>query len=258
MTPFEIHIQCLPAVLIHHAEALVYAIENLVFSQSPWSPSSIKQVHHTLYSGRGQLPTSPNIKIPYSVVPGEYRTHAIIHNILDVASGKQKTVRLLSPAAIAPYMERWIIGVNRDMVRLQPYTGARVAGDPMLIPFDPYECAATHFFHFVSINPFGDVKKVGRISRIILNCLVLLFAGHLMPIGDRKGDEEHFLQLVDKASWCFYKSGKFDRGRAEENEENEEKRMVCRELALFMLAKAPRLRDPERFKQGIGSRGSIH
>ncbi|KAK5633860.1 hypothetical protein RRF57_009574 [Xylaria bambusicola] len=219
-----------------NAHALAWAIDCLVLNgEWPLTNLMIRRIHCILYFGLGQWSGSraSNIRIPEGVVPGEFRTQVVRTRIVDLRSGEQRTVQLVSPRAVPEYMMLWIELMNKDRVRIKPYKAARAVGDPMPIPFDPYECAAKHYHRFVNIHPFSDGG--GRISRIILNCLVLMFADHLMPIGDREGEEEHYLHLATKASFCFYRTGRF------KWDEDEDKELVHREMALFMLAKAPRL-----------------
>ncbi|TGJ87589.1 hypothetical protein E0Z10_g1210 [Xylaria hypoxylon] len=152
--------------IIQHAQALSWAIENIVLGGMPWSEDAVKTIHGLLYAGM----TNDD------VVPGEDRgaDHPIAAKYIDPKTGKEKVENL-----------------NEDIQRAE-------SG----VPFDPYDLSAKHYHHFVNIHPFGDGN--GRTSRIILNCLVMKFTGHLIPIGEDDKEKDEFLGIAVRGSKKYH------------------------------------------------------
>ncbi|KAI0445285.1 fido domain-containing protein [Xylaria telfairii] len=165
--------------IIQHTEALSWAIGNIVLAGMPWTESAVKNIHHILSTGMANN----------DVIPGEYRgpEHPIAAKYIDPSTGKEKVTRFVHPRAVPSYMTTWVKNLNNDIQLAE--TGS---------PFDPYDLAAKHYHHFINIHPFGDGN--GRISRIILNCIVLKFCGHLIPIGEDDKEKEEFLGIAVRSA----------------------------------------------------------
>ena len=65
---------------------------------------------------------------------------------------------------------------------------------------DPYILAARYHHQFVTIHPFGDGN--GCMSRMILNVLLLKYAGHLLIIGN-DGEKDEYLNIVRRGQKVF-------------------------------------------------------
>ncbi|EFY88205.1 hypothetical protein J3459_015387 [Metarhizium acridum] len=53
------------------------------------------------------------------------------------------------------------------------------------------------------IHPFGDGN--GRMSRIILNALLLKYAGHAAPFGGEGNDKDNYLAIVRRGGVVFHR-----------------------------------------------------
>lgn len=67
---------------------------------------------------------------------------------------------------------------------------------------DPYTLAARYHHHSVMLHPFSDGN--GRMSRIILNVLLLKYAGHLSLFGSDNQDKDDYLAVVRRGGKVFH------------------------------------------------------
>ena len=63
---------------------------------------------------------------------------------------------------------------------------------------DPYMLAAKYRHKFVNIHPFIDGN--GRTCRLILNAILLAYAGVVVPLGETESDREIYLSVACRAS----------------------------------------------------------
>ena len=63
---------------------------------------------------------------------------------------------------------------------------------------DPYEMAAKYCHKFVNIHPFLDGN--GRTCRIILNSILLKYAGVVVPLGETESARVDYLALAARSS----------------------------------------------------------
>ncbi|KAK3303014.1 fido domain-containing protein [Chaetomium strumarium] len=163
------HVIQLRREIVQHARALVFMIDHIVISKEPWSEALILDAHRILqHSG-----------LDSGVVEagGTYRSHDC-----EVAKARRYCVQ----AKAIPYcMKKMVRNLNRDIKQ------AEERGS-----LDPYRLAARYRHQFVDIRPFGDGD--GRMSRIILNTLLLRYAGHVSEVGLEQCDE--YLRLAMRAS----------------------------------------------------------
>ncbi|KAI1118706.1 fido domain-containing protein [Nemania sp. NC0429] len=193
--------------VIQHAQALSWAIERTLAGM-PWTEEAVKTIHGILYSGMAD----------HDVVPGQYRglDHPIAAKYIDPKTGREKVTKFVHPRAVPSYMAAWVENLNRDIERAE--SGA---------PFDPYDLPAKHYHHFINIHPFGDGN--GRTSRIILNCLVVKFTGHLIPMGEDDEEKDEFLSIAVRGAKRYHE---------EDGEVHLDEQEGHREIARFMARKS--------------------
>jgi fido (protein-threonine AMPylation protein) len=193
--------------IIQHAQALSWAIENIVLPGVAWTEDAVRTIHSILYADMAND----------DIVPGEYRgaDHAIAAKHIDPKTGKEKITRFIHPRAVPSYMATWVETLNSDIQRVE-------SG----VPFDPYDLSAKHYHHFVNIHPFGDGN--GRTSRIILNCLVLRFTGHLIPVGENDKEKDEYLGIAARGAKKYHE---------EDGEVYLDEQKGHREMAMFMARK---------------------
>ena len=61
---------------------------------------------------------------------------------------------------------------------------------------DPFTLAAKSCDRFVNINPFKDAN--GRMCRLVLNAILIKYAGIVVPLGE-KSEREEYLQIAQES-----------------------------------------------------------
>jgi Fic family protein len=92
---------------------------------------------------------------------------------------------------------------------------------------DPYTLAARYHHHYVMIHAFGDGN--GRMARMILNVLLLKYAGHLSLFGSDDQEKDDYLDVLRRGSKVF---------REEDMEVEFQKQTSHLETAGFILQKS--------------------
>jgi Fic family protein len=165
------------AEVIQHAKALKYIVKAIVDNSEPLTEIIIKETHKILCHGE-------NLDYP----AGVYRNFQI-----GAKYGLKKKVEFMRPSAVPENMEKLCEDYNSDVSNTE-ITGV----------IDPMSLAARYCSTFVNIHPFADGN--GRMCRLILNSILLKYAGICVPIGE--GDErerEKYISLTTRASKKFYR-----------------------------------------------------
>lgn len=167
--------------VVQHARALSFMIDRIVLNSEPWSEHLILQTHQILYDGLGDNDTKP----------GKYREHEVAVSYGKAGETKSKRSICMRASAVPGYMGSFISNLNAE-------TAAATAEENGGI--DAYALAARYHHQFVMIHPFGDGN--GRMTRIILNVLLLKYAGHVVPIGG-DDDKDDYLSVVTRGREIF-------------------------------------------------------
>lgn len=72
---------------------------------------------------------------------------------------------------------------------------------------DPYTLAARYCGNFVCVHPFLDGN--GRMCRLLLNALLLKYAGVVVPIGEHEGERREYLNIRMRYSAVGEDEGEF-------------------------------------------------
>jgi fido (protein-threonine AMPylation protein) len=172
--------------VIQHAKALNYMIDRIILENSPWSEAHILEAHRILCEEMDSE----------EVTPGRYRTGAV-RVLYEKPGDKEKGKKSKAPPcmhakAVPKYMTAMVDQLNKDILR---------AEESGII--DPYTLAAHYHHQFVNIHPFWDGN--GRMSRVILNILLLKYAGHVACIGCSQPEKDEYLDIVGRGAQQFYK-----------------------------------------------------
>jgi fido (protein-threonine AMPylation protein) len=162
--------------VIQHAKALQYIVSEMVEKNQLLSEEIIMSTHRILCSdidieGRGELGG-----ISAKVYAGRYRT-------IQVAAG---STNFVNPKFIPKKMAELVEEFNQDIARAEE-SGV----------LDPFSLAAKYCSDFVMIHPFADGN--GRTCRLILNAILLKYAGIVVPIGEHDGDRAEYIEAQRKA-----------------------------------------------------------
>ncbi|KAI1084767.1 Fic-domain-containing protein [Whalleya microplaca] len=190
--------------IINHAQALNYAVDQIVLDSKPITEDFIREVHKKLCAG-GVLGEDNG-------EPGVYRDWRIA-----ARHGKgKKASQFIHPRAVPEYMNKLVSDIQADM--------AQAEADGSV---DPFNMASSYCHRLVCIHPFGDGN--GRMCRIILNVLLLKYAGHVSAFGGDAEEREQYLDIAKRGNMVFYD---------EDGVEDEEQKKGHQELARFILRKS--------------------
>jgi fido (protein-threonine AMPylation protein) len=122
---------------------------------------------------------------------GLYRTANAYANFRD-KDGISGKVTFVEPYRLETTMAEFVQDFNADMDAYEA-SGAGAAN-----AIDAFYLAADVCEDFVCIHPFNNGN--GRICRLLLNALLVRFAGFMAPIGETEADREEYLEIVQMAT----------------------------------------------------------
>lgn len=186
--------------VMQHAEAFRFLVEKLIFQNEDFSEKLFLQAHKILHRGIKHEDGRD--------IAGIIRNHRV------GARSNGKQVQFTPPAGIPALMDSLFQDLNADIRH------ASLAGE-----IDPYDLAARYCHRFVNIHPFSDGN--GRVCRLLLNTLLLKFAGNVVCFGGDEGSRMEYLNIANKAA-------KMSR-REEQREVAEDDKVGHRELAELVL-----------------------
>lgn len=96
-------------------------------------------------------------------------------------------VEMTKPSQIAQAMKSMIAGLQSDLAEIEE------SGQ-----IDPFMLAAKYCDRFVNIHPFKDAN--GRMCRLILNAILIKYAGVVVALGDKSEDRAEYLQIAQESS----------------------------------------------------------
>lgn len=164
--------------VIQHAKALQYMIDHIVINGKALTEEVICTTHRILHDD-----TSPRSR--------KYRDHEVAVAYTKPGETKPKVARCIRESAVGNYMADMVFNLKQELL-------STVKARSM----DPYTLAARYAHQFVMIHPFSDGN--GRMSRIILNTLLLKYAGHACVIGSSEEEKWTYLDLVGRAGKKFH------------------------------------------------------
>ncbi|KAI9651719.1 MAG: hypothetical protein M1831_000502 [Alyxoria varia] len=162
--------------VVQHAKAINHLISGFSIGEESLSEELIKDTHRILHDG-----------IPTESEPGTYREHKIGAKY---ATMKKPTV-FIDHRAVGRYMG--------DLVR---DFEAEVTEAEESKTLDPYVLAARYCHKFINTHPFEDGN--GRMSRMLMNAVLLKYAGHVVAFGESgDSDRDEYMELAIRASKKF-------------------------------------------------------
>jgi Fic family protein len=173
--------------VVQHTRALSFIIDEMVIHDKPLTEDIILEAHKILTY---KVDASGGDK--YTEYGGVYRN-------VSVGAG---FTPFTAPENVPAEMRVMVADFNRDI------DAAFQAGH-----LDPYMLAAKYCHKFVNIHPFVDGN--GRTCRLILNAILLGYAGVVVPLGETESDCETYLSVACRGSES---QQIWDCGDLEENE----------------------------------------
>ncbi|KAI1642538.1 Fic-domain-containing protein [Daldinia loculata] len=188
--------------IINHANALNYAIDHIILNSEPVTEDFLRETHGILCAGK--------VLGEDAGQPGEYRTWEIAAR--HGQDMKKKSI-FIRASTVPTYMAELVDDLHKDMVAAEE--------NGTIYPFD---MASRYCHRLVCIHPFGDGN--GRMCRILLNIILLKYAGFVSTFGGTEAERQEYLDIAKRANKKFHE---------EDMEVPEEDKKGHHELARFML-----------------------
>ncbi|KAF3907296.1 hypothetical protein ABW21_db0201833 [Orbilia brochopaga] len=158
--------------VINHAGAMIYMITRVIDKNESFSEDLIRSTHKILVSGVDVLHSNGSVTSSNKYAGFYRRVH--------VAAGSSNFVH---PAHVPRAMARFVEELNDTL-----YT-AEILGE-----IDPFFIGAHAASEFVNVHPFLDGN--GRTCRLLMNTILLKYAGIVAPIGELEGEREEYLGIA--------------------------------------------------------------
>jgi fido (protein-threonine AMPylation protein) len=181
--PGVMHVARSRREIIQHAQALQHITQAVIDRNEPFSEQLIKQTHKILCNGISVNRDNPTEPEYYS---GRYRT-------VIVQAG---SCNFTPPQFVAKNMKELVSEQNDDIRKCEESN-----------TLDPFQLAAKYSMRFLQIHPFQDGN--GRICRLILNALLLKYAGIVVSIGEKDKDRSEYMEICKRESAEMYGGGEF-------------------------------------------------
>lgn len=163
--------------VVFHAKALDFMIDRIILNDEPWSEELIGQTHRILYMDLGD---------DDDATPSTYRQHEVADSYGD---GTRRSI-CIGSSAVQPHMAQMVDDLNNELAKAE-------ASDNV----DPYTLAARYHHHFMMIHPFRDGN--GRMSRIVMNVLLLKYAGYVSLFGSEKREKHDYMEILHRGQKDF-------------------------------------------------------
>jgi prophage maintenance system killer protein len=163
--------------VVQHAAAFQHIINEFVKREQPMTEELIKSTHRILTTG---LDPADSGFFGYTSFGGKYRTgdqHVLASGIF----------KYTSPAKVQDSMKSLVASLQKDIAEIEK-TGS----------LDPFMLAAKYCDRFVNIHPFRDGN--GRMCRLILNAILLKFAGVIIVLGEGEKDRVEDIDIAKEST----------------------------------------------------------
>lgn len=160
-----------------HMMAFQHIIHHFVTADGEMTEGLIKDTHAILC--RNILIIDPeHPEVPWEKYAGKYR---------DAAVGAGNTM-LIMPKFVPAKMAEMCADLQSEIEEFEAARGI----------LDPFSLASKYSLKFVEIHPFQDGN--GRMCRLILNAILLRYAGIVVAIGETEEDRVEYINIKKRAS----------------------------------------------------------
>ena len=160
--------------VLQHAAAFPYMVNAFVKQDKNMTEELIKDTHAILVTG---LSAEEAGVVSGTDFAGTYR-----HK-----SAYAGAVEMVKPSEIPEAMKSMVSTLQVDLAEIES------SGQ-----IDPFMLAAKYCDRFVNIHPFKDAN--GQMCRLILNSILIKYAGIAVPLGEKNEDREEYLQIAQESS----------------------------------------------------------
>ncbi|CZT07366.1 uncharacterized protein RCO7_07328 [Rhynchosporium graminicola] len=162
--------------VVQYAVAFPHIVNQFVKLDQPMSESLIKETHRIMTAG---LDPAESGNFGIKSFCGKYR------------QGNEKAFgganEYVKPSQIPVAMKSLVENLQKDI--------AEIEGNAVL---DPFMLAANYCDRFVNIHPFKDCN--GRMFRLILNAILIKYAGVVVSLGGKGGERDEYLLIAAEST----------------------------------------------------------
>lgn len=159
---------------MQHAAAFQYMINAFVKQDKAMTEELIKDIHAILVKG---LSAEEAGIVSGADFGGTYRRKTAYAG----------AVEMVKPSEIPGAMKSMASRLQEDLTEVE------ASGQ-----IDPFMLAAKYCDRFVNIHPFRDAD--GRMCRLILNAILIKYAGIVVPLREKSEDRAVYLQIAQESS----------------------------------------------------------
>lgn len=159
---------------MQHAAAFQYIVDAFVKSERPMSEKLIKETHAILVKELGKEEAGI---ISIKDIGGTYRHH-------DAFAG---SLRYTKANEVPKAMSSLVSNLHNDLEEIEK-SGV----------IDPFMLAAKYCDRFVNVHPFRDGN--GRMCRLILNAILIKYAGIVVVLGEKDQGRDEYLQIAQEST----------------------------------------------------------
>ena len=160
--------------VVQHAAAFQYIVTAFVKQDKSMTEELIKDTHAILVKG---LSAEEAGVVSGTDFGGTYRQKPAYAGAVEMAK----------PSEIPGAMKSMVSRLQEDLTEIEA-TGH----------LDPFMLAAKYCDRFVNIHPFKDAN--GRMCRLILNAILIKYAGIVVPLGEKNEERDEYLQIAQESS----------------------------------------------------------
>ena len=160
--------------MVQHAAAFQYMVDKFVKEDRDLTEGLIKDTHAILVRGLSAAEAGCTNSVPFA---GVYRQQ---HAGADA-------VQMTKPSEIPTAMKSMVATLREDLADIEK-----------LGKIDPFILAAKYCDRFVNIHPFKDGN--GRLCRLILNAILIKYAGIAISLGEQSHDRDGYLQIAQEST----------------------------------------------------------
>ena len=160
--------------VLQHAAAFQYIVNAFVKHDRPMTEELIKDTHAILVKG---LSAEDAGVVSGTDFAGTYRRKPAFAG----------SAEMNKPSEIPVAMKSMVSRLQEDLAQVD------ASGH-----LDPFMLAAKYCDRFVNIHPFKDEN--GRMCHLVLNAILIKYAGVVVPLGEKSEDREEYLQIAQESS----------------------------------------------------------
>jgi Fic family protein len=155
------------AEVVQHALTLKYIVNSVVLENEPVTEAVILETHRILCH---DIPLDDGSGDKYA---GEYRTVPVVAGFSSFTP----------PDRVPAAMRKLVKDLRADVLK------AEIEGE-----LDHFMLAAIYCHKFVNIHPLVDGN--GRVCRLLLNAILLKYAGIVVPLGEKGEERDEYLNVA--------------------------------------------------------------